>query len=144
MTSASLLGGWVPGLVATPTAWSLSHGSAAWAQAKPAPVTAEEISNFVRSALSMEPMRKQAVQEIQTVMNQVPTIRCDLPDGFTSLEPRVRGVAIKYCNASKRIVETNGLTVGRFNEILMVQRKDEKLRDRIQAETCRISPDVCK
>ncbi len=142
LTTASLVGGWVPGLVTTPTSIAFSSGNAAWAQPKPA--TAEEISNFVRSALSMEPMRKQAFQEIKTKMGQVPAIRCDVPDGFETLDPSVRGVAIKYCNASKRIVESNGLSVARFNEILVTQRQDAKLRDRIQAETCRISPEVCK
>lgn len=141
--AGGILGGWVPSPELTPVSVTVSS-SVAFAQGAPAPVSAEDVSNFVRSALAMEPIRKQAVQEIQAVMSQVPAIRCDSQDSFQALDPRVRGVAIKYCNASKRIVETNGLTVARFNEILMTQRNDAKLRERIKAQTCRISPEVCQ
>ena len=144
LASGSLLAGTVPTLSSVLSLEpSLDH--AAIAQSKrPAEATSEDVANFVRSALAMEPKRKQAAQEIRAVMSRVPVIRCDNDESFTALDPRVRGVAIKYCNESKRIVESNGLSVGRFNELLMMQRDDTRLQQRIQVETCRFAPDVCK
>lgn len=137
---ASLLLGWAPGLGQD---GALSLGSQAMAQAKK-PVSAEQIAKFVRSAMAMEPKRKQALQEIQAIMGQVPTIRCDNRDSFNELDPAVRGVAINYCNESKRIVESNELSVERFNEILLEQRSNKALRERIQNEICRLEPDLCR
>ncbi len=143
LASVGVVMGWAPGL--TPS-FDLALGSVAYAQTKPAPATAEEIANFVRAALSIEPKRKQAVQDIQAVMGRVPAIRCDDRNSFNGLDPRVRGVAINYCNDSKRIVETNfkPLTIERFNQILLMQREDDQLRDRVQAETCRIDANLCR
>lgn len=107
-------------------------------------VTAEHVANFVRAAMAMEPKRKQAVEEIQSAMGAVPAIRCDNRESFNELDPAVRSVAINYCNESKRIVESSGLSVERFNEILMAQKSDQALRDRIQSEICRVDSNLCR
>lgn len=137
---ATLLLGWAPSLGQD---GGLSFDSRAMAQSKK-PVSAEQIAKFVRSAMAMEPKRKQAVQEIQAIMGQVPTIRCDNRESFNELDPAVRGVAINYCNESKRIVESNELSVERFNEILLEQRSNKALRERIQGEICRLEPTLCR
>jgi len=121
----------------------LALSSSAMAQNRKT-VTAENVANFVRAAMAMEPKRKQAVQEIQSAMGAVPAIRCDNRDSFNELAPAVRGVAINYCNESKRIVESSGLSVERFNEILMAQKADQALRDRIQGEICRVDSNLCR
>lgn len=139
LAGAGLLSGTAPGWQAGQ--WDLS--SQAMAQSKK-PVTAEHVANFVRAAMAMEPKRKQAVQEIQAAMGTVPAIRCDNRDSFNELDPAVRGVAINYCNESKRIVESSGLSVERFNEILMAQKSDQALRDRIQGEICRVDSNLCR
>ncbi len=139
MAGAGLLSGVAPGW----QAGQLDLSSQAMAQSKK-PVTAEHVANFVRAAMAMEPKRKQAVQEIQTAMGAVPAIRCDNRDSFNELDPAVRGVAINYCNESKRIVESSGLSVERFNEILMAQKADQALRDRIQGEICRVDSNLCR
>ncbi len=139
LAGAGLLSGVAPGW----QAGQLDYSSAAMAQSKK-PVTAEHVANFVRAAMAMEPKRKQAVQEIQSAMGAVPAIRCDNRSSFNELDPKVRGVAINYCNESKRIVESSGLSVERFNEILMAQKADQALRDRIQGEICRVDSNLCR
>ncbi|NJN29463.1 MAG: DUF4168 domain-containing protein [Synechococcales cyanobacterium RM1_1_8] len=138
LAAVGLLSGLVPGW----NAGQLSLSSAALAQSKK-PVTAENVANFVRAAMAMEPKRKQAVQEIQGAMGSVPAIRCDDRDSFNELDPSVRSVAINYCNESKRIVEASGLSIERFNEILIEQKSNRALRDRIQSEMCRVEPAFC-
>lgn len=144
LVGGGIISGAVPSLTSVLALDFSSEGAALAQSKKPAEATSEEVANFVRSALAMEPKRKEAAEEIRAVMSRVPAIRCDNDDSFTALDPRVRGVAIRYCNESKRIVESNGLSVVRFNEILMMQREDTKLQQRIQVETCRFAPDVCK
>lgn len=139
MATAGLLSGVAPGW----QAGQLELSSAAMAQSKKT-VTAEHVANFVRAAMAMEPKRKQAVEEIQSVMGEVPAIRCDNRDSFNELDPAVRSVAINYCNESKRIVESSGLSVERFNAILMSQKSDQALRDRIQSEICRVDSNLCR
>jgi hypothetical protein len=139
IATVGLLSGVAPG-------WQggqLALSSSAMAQSKK-PVTAEHVANFVRAAMSMEPKRKQAVQEIQAAMGSVPAIRCDNRNSFNELDPAVRSVAINYCNESKRIVEASGLSVERFNEILVEQKSNSELRDRIQSEICRVDANLCR
>ena len=52
-------------------------------------------------------------------------------------------IAVSYCDQAKRIIESKGLTVSRFNEITRHQQSDSRFRERIQAEILRImqSPD---
>lgn len=139
MATAGLFSGMAPGW----QSGQLTLSSTAMAQSQK-PVTAEHVANFVRAAMAMEPKRKQAVGEIQSAMGSVPAIRCDNRDSLNDLAPAVRSVAVNYCNESKRIVESSGLSVERFNEILMAQKSDQALRDRIQSEICRVDSNLCR
>jgi len=129
---AGLLTGVVPGLSGQSP--SLVFGSAAQAQE----ISNEEIANYARAVLSIEPRRLQAVKEIKGMVGSVPPVVCNETRNINRLRGDVRGVAVNYCDFAKKIIETNGLTVARFNAITLSQQADPALKQRIQAELLRL------
>lgn len=127
-----LLTGIVPGLSGqSPT---LVFGSAAQAQE----ISNEEIANYARAVLSIEPRRLEAVKEIKGMVGSVPPVVCNETRNINRLRGDVRGVAVNYCGFAKKIIESNGLTVARFNAITLSQQADPALKQRIQAELLRL------
>jgi hypothetical protein len=51
---------------------------------------------------------------------------------LNDLPGNVRQIAVNYCNQAISIVEGNGLTITRFNEIRVAQDADASLLNRIQ------------
>ena len=131
ISAAGLLTGVVPGLYGQST---LVFGSAAQAQE----ISNEEIANYARAVLAIEPRRLEAVKEIKGMVGSVPPVVCNETRSINRLRGDVRGVAVNYCDFAKKIIETNGLTVPRFNAITLSQQADPALKQRIQAELLRL------
>jgi len=51
-------------------------------------------------------------------------------------------IAVEYCNKSKKIVESNGLTIDKFNAITMTVQSDPNLEKRVQAELLELQKPV--
>ncbi|MBI4783865.1 MAG: DUF4168 domain-containing protein [Oscillatoriophycideae cyanobacterium NC_groundwater_1537_Pr4_S-0.65um_50_18] len=135
-----LLCGWVPSLqqhpvgalseVSAASSVGLSFDNAAYAQAA---ITENEIQDYARSVLQIEPIRQAAYDNIkQTSGAEVPPILCHRPSSLNSLDPNIRSIAIDYCNQAIAIVESNNLTITRFNEITVAHKSDAGLAGRIQ------------
>ena len=114
----------------------LSLSSAAYAQA----VSSQEVQSYARSVLAMEPYRETAFTKIQQVTGSadIPVVACHRPSSLNNLPENIRGIAIDYCNQAISIVERNGLTITRFNQITVAHQSDATLRNQIQAEICKI------
>jgi hypothetical protein len=97
--------------------WSLS------AQAQtPSTFTAEEIRNYARAVLGMEPRRKAAYEEIRSsVGEEIPVVVCNQSRSINQLQPEIRAIAVNYCTQAKAIIESNDLTITQFNEITQQQ-----------------------
>ena len=109
---------------------SLSFDSAAYAQSA---VTEGEIQSYARSVLQIEPIRQAAYDNIKRASGaEVPPILCHRPSSLNSLDPSIRSIAIDYCNQAIAIVESNRLSIIRFNEITMAHKSDSGLAGRIQ------------
>jgi hypothetical protein len=102
------------------------------------PITSEEITRYARSILDIEPIRQTAYEQIQQQNGSVPLIDCYNPDRLNALSPRIRVVAINYCQQSQGIVQSNGLSLERFNEITQVQERNSQVRETIRNEMIRI------
>jgi hypothetical protein len=101
--------------------------------------TAEEISNYARAVLGMEPRRQAAYDEIRgSVGNEVPTVVCNQSRSINQLQPEVRAIAVNYCTQAKAIIESNDLTISRFNEITQQQQSNPQLKEQIQSELLRL------
>lgn len=133
-----LLCGWVPMQQPASTlaeasnslSFNLSFDSAAYAQSA---VTDGEIQSYARSVLQIEPIRQAAYDNIKRASGaEVPPILCHRPSSLNSLDTGIRPIAIDYCNQAIAIVESNNLSITRFNEITMAHKSDAGLAGRIQ------------
>ena len=133
ISAAALASGWAPGLYAhSPT---LVFGAAAQAQE----ISAQEITSYARSVLAIEPKRLGASQEIKGIVGgSVPRVVCNETKEINRLSGNVRGIMVNYCDQAKKTIESNGLTVGRFSQITLLQQADPALKARIQAEMLRL------
>ena len=123
-TAASLCLGLVPSFHSL----GVSLSSAAYAQS----ISDSDVQSYARSVLAIEPLRQSAYEEIKGISGSVPRIECHRPSSLNDLPSNVRQIAVSYCNQAISIVEGNGLTISRFNEIRVAQDADSSLLNRIQ------------
>lgn len=134
LTTLGLLSGHAPDLSGHSIA--LVFSSAAYAQ----PVSDPEVSNYARAVLVMEPVRQTSFNEIKKMIGSgdVPPIVCHKPESLDALPDNARNIAVSYCTRSKEIVESNRLSIARFNAITVNLQNDPDLKRRIHDELLRI------
>jgi hypothetical protein len=125
---ASVLLGVVPALQ-VPAANAM-FSQAAYAQT----VSDQEVQNYARAVLAIEPIRQSAYNRIKQLVgsSNVPEIYCDQPSSISNLPENVRGIAVEYCNQAIPIAERYQLSITRFNEITRAHQNDPALSNRIQ------------
>ena len=134
ISTAALASGWAPGLYGQSSP-RLVFGAAAQAQ----DISNEEITSYARSVLAIEPKRLGASQEIKGIAGgSVPQVVCNETQQINRLSGNVRGIVVNYCQQAKKIIETNGLTVSRFNKLTLLQQANPEVKQRIQAELLRL------
>jgi hypothetical protein len=134
LSTAALASGWAPGWYANSPV--PVFGAAARAQAQEP--TNEEITNYARSVLAIEPRRVEVYNEIKGIVGgSVPRVVCNETREINRLSGNVRGIAVNYCQQAKKIIESNGLTVARFNQLTLLQQANPAVKQRIQAELLR-------
>ena len=104
-------------------------------------VSAEEVKNYAKAVLAIESSRKNAYTEIQQKIDndqKVPDITCTQADTIASLPKSVQDIAVNYCNQSKKIGESHGLTMPQFNAITVSAQTNPDLQRRIQNEMVRL------
>ncbi len=103
-------------------------------------VTTEEIENYARAILLIEPKRREAFDEVKslTQSEQIPNFNCTQPDQIANLREDVEKIAVNYCNQAKEIGEGQGLTIAKFNEITKTAQANPELQQRIQTEMVRL------
>jgi len=117
---------------------TITVSNSAYAQANG--ITSQELQNYARSVLAIEPIRQETYNQIKQIIGNrdVPAIACHQPNSLNNLNRNIREIAVNYCNQSIAIVEQNDLTIGRFNLITTSQQSDPDLQQRIQAELIRL------
>lgn len=104
-------------------------------------VSTEEIKNYARAVLAIEPKRQEAYKEIRKTFNddeKVPEIVCTRADTLASLTKNVQDIAVNYCNQSKKIGESHNLTMQQFNAITLNAQTNQELQKRIYNELVRL------
>lgn len=133
ISAAGLLTGWVPSLSLQSAGLVLD--SAAYAQE----ISQDEITKYARAVLAIEPRRREVYDEIKGMVGTVPPIVCNETRKINTLPGNIRGIiAVNYCDYAKKIIEGNGLSVSRFNQITLNLQADPTLKQRIQAELIRL------
>ncbi|NJR63227.1 MAG: DUF4168 domain-containing protein [Cyanobacteria bacterium CRU_2_1] len=130
ISTASILFGLVPNLQHPTSGFTLDFNTAAYAQS----ISDEEVISYARSVLAIEPFRQAAYEQIKQITgsSNVPQIACHRPSSLNELPSNIRQIAIDYCNQAISIVESNSLTISRFNEITVAHQSDSTLSERIQ------------
>lgn len=131
LAAAGLASGWVPSLSERSPAQMFS--TAAVAQAAPSEA---ELKSYARAVMAVEEVRQLSYRDIKKIVgsNGIPAIACHKPKSLQGLPQNVRVIAVEYCNKSKKIVESNGLSIDRFNAITVNVQSDSNLEKRVQAE----------
>lgn len=104
-------------------------------------VSTEQLKNYARAVLAIEPKRQEAYKEIRKSFDDdqnVPEIVCTRTDTIASLAKNVQDIAVNYCNQSKKIAESNSLTIQQFNGITLTAQTDQELQKRIYNELVRL------
>lgn len=104
-------------------------------------VSTEQLKNYARAVLAIEPKRQEAYKEIRKSFDDdqnVPEIVCTRTDTIASLAKNVQDIAVNYCNQSKKIAESNSLTIQQFNGITLSAQTDQELQKRIYNELVRL------
>jgi hypothetical protein len=135
LATVGLISGVIPDITAKHS--NLIFSSVASAQQQQ--IESSEIRSYALAVLGMEPARQEAYDEIKRIINrEPPAIVCNKPDSFKALPGNARNIALNYCKRSKEIVESNGLTIARFNEITQQLQRDDNLKRRISNELLRL------
>lgn len=126
LATLSVLLGFAPSL-STRHSYNLDFSSQASAQDNQ-----KKLRNYAMSVMAMEPGRQKAYEEIKKLVGTPPNLECSKPDSLNALPANVKAIAVNYCNQSRKIVETNGLTIETFNQITVDMQKDPALQAQIQ------------
>lgn len=104
----------------------------------------EQLRNYARSLLTIEPLRQQYYERIKQELQQltpgesVPPIICSDRDSVNNLPKEIRATAVEYCQQSISIVEENNLTIQQFNQITESLTTNPDLLNRITQELLRL------
>ncbi|NER78704.1 MAG: DUF4168 domain-containing protein [Leptolyngbya sp. SIO1D8] len=111
-------------------------------------ITAEEIIQYARAVLEIDSYRTEAYTKIKDLLLTVDTdvseigVSCSNTQNISnvprSVRREVQDILVGYCNQAQDVVEANGLTSRRFNEITAEHQNDESLFQRIQQELIRL------
>jgi hypothetical protein len=94
----------------------------------------DEVTNYARIVWAIEQLRQSVYKEIQKIApsSNLSNVACTQPKSLQSLPREAQAITANYCNQSKKIIETNGMTISRFNEMTQNQQSNPDLQRRIQ------------
>jgi len=99
----------------------------------PVTLTPEEVQNYAKVILEIEPMRQVALGRAQTLVDSgvAPIIICNDPQSMAGLSSEVMEVVVDFCTEAKAINAQYGFTPTRFNDITRNLATDTQLKAQI-------------
>lgn len=94
----------------------------------------EEVKKYAQTAIEIEKNRQQTYDKIKNIFgngDNIPKILCNDPKSFSDLPGNAKKIADNFCKRSEEIVEKNGLSVKRFNQITEASNKDKRIEKQI-------------
>lgn len=128
LSLAGVVSGVAPSFQAN--SWQPTFETAAFAQN----FSDQQLMNYSRAVLEIEPLRQAAYQEIKLTLgtSEVPSIACHQPNSLSRLNRQARAIAVRYCNQSVEIVERYNLSISTFNTMTQAIQSNSALADRVQ------------
>lgn len=129
--------------IATTSSFAFNFFMSSKANAQNRSIDRNEVTNYSITLLRMEPIRQEAFNQIKRIVGgkQIPNIACNNSNSMKNIPRNAREIAINYCNRSQKIVEENGLTIERFNNITQQLSNDDQLKKNIYRELIRLQND---
>ncbi len=105
-------------------------------------VNEDDVQSYARAVISIDTNRKAAYDEIQKLTHNetIPEVTCTDAKSITALSKDIQGIAVNYCQRSKKFIENEGLTTNKFNAITASAQSNPDLQKRIQDELVRLQP----
>ncbi len=127
-------------LLTTLATTGLLYTSCTKVYAEIASVNDIELTQYVQAASAIEKERQKDFATIKQMIGNapIPQIICNDPKSFNSLSEQPKNIAVNYCTISQKIVKDSGLSIERFNQILVESKNNEKLKVRIYNESQRL------
>lgn len=107
-------------------------------------VSAEEVQQYARSVLRIEALRTVALGQIEGLVDgdTLQRLACHEGDSVRRLPAQARAYFVSYCTDSIDVVQQNGLSITRFNEITVNQRANAQLANQVQQTLRRLQLDA--
>ncbi|MDJ1177938.1 DUF4168 domain-containing protein [Roseofilum sp. BLCC_M91] len=120
-------------IAATACGSSPEQSSSSPAPVDPVTLTPEEVQNYAKVILEIEPMRQVALGQVQTLVDSgvAPIVICNDPQSLSGLSSDVMEVVVNFCTQAKEINAAYGFTPTRFNEITRNLGTDAELKAQI-------------
>jgi hypothetical protein len=98
-----------------------------------------QINQYAQAILAIEVERKSAYQKIQNLLGRVPPqIACNQKESLNKLPKEAQIIMVSFCNQSKKIAKTSGLSPADFNAITEAAKNNPSLKKRIQTTIIQI------
>jgi glutathione peroxidase-family protein len=104
------------------------NSSSAYAQQA---ISDEEVQKFARAAYAIERKRLSVSDEVKKRSGSI--ISGFVCNQLDTVSPDIRSLVVDFCNFSRQTIESSGLTVQRFNQIMTQRESDPDLKRRIDA-----------
>lgn len=103
-------------------------------QAMAQSVSDEDLRKYAQAAIAIENLRQTTYSNIEGVIGKsMGQMSCNQRQSFSQLPENARKMALEYCEQSEVIVQNNGLTVNRFNQITQQLKQNTSLKQRLQS-----------
>lgn len=112
---------------------TVSFGRVVWAQNS---VTDKEAENFAAAAIEIEALRKKVVQELGA--GTIAGVACHELESLKKLSEADRKKVETFCEDVETIIESSGLTVKRYNGILVIYNQNSDVKKKINAAVRRL------
>jgi Domain of unknown function (DUF4168) len=96
--------------------------------------TPAETESYAKAGYEVELLRRKVYQEIKNLIKEPPpNILCDQQSTIDILKPEIKNIANRYCTQSRQIVQRQGLSVNRFNELKTYYDRQDTFYQQVQA-----------
>jgi hypothetical protein len=96
--------------------------------------TPTETESYAKAGYEVELLRRKVYQEIKNLIKEPPpNILCDQQSTIDILKPEIKNIANRYCSQSRQIVQRQGLSVNRFNELKTYYDRQDTFYQQVQA-----------
>jgi Domain of unknown function (DUF4168) len=97
-------------------------------------ISSSDMRKYALAIIEIDPLRLEALQEIERASGSSPRLACHQPGNIDSLPASARRIFVNYCARASEIAAKHGLTMANFNRITTIVANDADERARLQKQ----------